>query len=251
MPIDLSKLKQTQKGGKTFYLRKDTGKPVCGSKLRGKAENVRCAQRAISPTNGRCKFHGKDAGRPIEHGRFSEALGPLRSAYEAWRESGELRALEPGLAISSMQVERMLRRLPSGDTPEFRLTACDMLDSARGEIRDWLEEDELDPEGNVLGFLETLRVHLQAGLDEDATWDEALRQVERRQVRIEKALGVQQRAEETLTPTAVLATLRLVVDVILRRAPSELAQKIIREIRSEIARPGARGGLGGILDPNE
>lgn len=242
MPIDRKEIvKRKIKGSPSpdahAYFRKDDGRQVCGSRVRKKPKNVRCARpRGLSPVNGRCRGHGGfGSGAPIKSGLYSNVkMGPLGDSYQKHLESKGLSSADDHLALSAGFVQMLLEMADKGDGLDFREQAVTLCETYANGMAKATSE-------TTAKRLEELRAWLKTGRTTMATYREAITQSDKRQVHVLKAADLQIKSDLKLSESGVTHMLGQMVAAVMRLAPEEVANAIIESFREEIARvsPGA------------
>ena len=152
MPIDLDNLRIKKKGRNTFYFRVSDDRPTCGAKLANRPKNVRCANYlGLGPRNGRCRMHGRDAGAPLVHGRYSKHLpDKIAAAYD--KSLSDLKLLDQmeGCAALDAIAKRAATLVKEKDSPEWRKQLLAQWRAAKRAVRQG-KAPEMSEEVRILG----------------------------------------------------------------------------------------------------
>ena len=214
----------------------------CGARLRGEREGLFCEN---DPTQGlkRCKQHGGtvDSGRPPIHGRYSARIQRLKealgTAFEEAVEDAELCRLDADVALFVAREAELLRRVSSGDTPEFRKGAWELWEA----FRETMKGDDPDKLTEAITELEAF---LRRGADRDGTWEMLQKNSERRAALAGKQISNVTALENTITLRQFAVLLGQVVDIVQRVGGDDLAFRVGQCIETELV-----GGLEGRQEP--
>ena len=190
--------------------------------------------------NGRCRFHGgkmpeQTAFQPEVGVRSTQMLRTFGERCEALMNDPEMYRFEPELVTFDQAFSEALQLLPEGDGPGWR---NDLLKKAT-------ECDKAVKKGDVPSFIKLwgeLLVMIRAGTDRWKAFENLQTNRERRAALAEKALGVQQRAVQTVTIKDMVALIGQLVDLVNMELGEDNARKIARRFETTIfARPGTYG----------
>lgn len=171
------------------------------------------------------------------HGRYSLALGKFRDAYESSLEDPSLMDLRETLALLDLVVRQAAERAGTGDTPELRKRALEMLRKSRRTA---------DP-AKAAASLEALQSLLEEGVEEDKSLEALSDAAERLARRQEKAWSIKLDAAQAINARDLVVVLASFADVIMEEADRDTASRIIRRIDSDVlgtGNPAARIAAG-------
>ena len=135
--------------------------------------------------------------------------------------------------------QRAAARAGTGDSPDFRRQALELLDAAVGSS---------DPATSARKLTD-LGALLREGVESDQALEALADAAERLARRQEKAWGIKLDAAQAINARELVAVLSLFADVVLQEAPADVAARIVRRIDTDVlgtGSPAARiaAGLG-------
>lgn len=196
----------------------------------------RCKQAAAKGSQF-CPSHGGkvakgDGGRSPDRRLYSASLDRFKDRFNRLAQGEDFDDLRPGLALMAIYSEHLVERAFENDTIEFRQRAMER----------WSRCLDAKEEGNMEDFdkrFQELGELLEIGVESDRNLAEAVNIAEKRQVRVERAVEIELKHEETMSVRAVMMLFGEIVKVIQRSIPKTQSQPILEEIR-EIAASGHR-----------
>lgn len=197
-------------------------------RAKSKSSGERCTKTVV-PGRTVCRYHGGLGGRPPSHGRYSLALGRFREAYESSLEDPSLLDLRETLALLDLVVRQAAERAGTGDTPELRSRALELLDGVR---------EAPDP-SKAAAKLNELRTLLEEGVDEDKALEALSDAAEKLARRQEKAWSIKLDAAQAINARDLVVVLGSFADVVMEEADRETAARIVRRIDTDVL--GASG----------
>ena len=132
----------------------DAQRSRCGAKTR---QGGKCTNPPVTGKT-RCRMHGgaRGSGRPIIHGRYSQAMkGTLRDAFHASLSDPSLLDARQTIAGMDALAKAQAERVEDGDGPTFRSRAIELLEKYRAENG--------KDNGNPVAALHALFDHLEDG----------------------------------------------------------------------------------------
>lgn len=197
------------------YLR---GKRICGAS-RGKGTRV-CRRRPLSGSR-RCAKCGGVVSTRMQHGRYSQALGHFAKAYRDSLRDKELLSMSEPIAAMDALVKDMMQRTASGDEPDLRKRALEMLDDAT-----W-KRGGMEPE-NAVRTLTALRAMLVEGIESDRRQARLFEMLERLSERQEAAQKIITARGNVVTMRELSAFVARLVAIVAEEGSRELAFKVAR-----------------------
>lgn len=194
---------------------------------KSKQTGNRCTKPVV-PGRPVCRYHGGLGGRPIKHGRYSKALGTLRTAYEEARNDPTLLELRDTLAVLDVIVQKAASRVAERDTPRFRARAQELFEAAAGAT----DPAELRVRLRDLGSL------IREGVREDEALDRLSDAVEKMARRQEKAWDLRLSAANAINARDMVALLGRFAEIVLDEADPETASRVIARIDGEVMGQG-------------
>ena len=204
---------------------------VDGEPLRCRAKSKtaqRRCRRSVVPGRSVCRYHGGLGGRPIEHGRYSKALGRFRGAYLEARDDPTLMDLRETMALLDVVVQKAAERAGNNDAPEFRSNALELY----GQL-EWAGDDV-----ERQSILDRLGELLRSGVEEDKALKALAENTERLAKRQERAWDIKLSAANAINARDMVAVLMRFADIVLEEAPKDAAGRIINRIDGEIMGTG-------------
>ena len=194
---------------------------------KSKTTQKRCGQRVV-PGRRVCRYHGGLGGTPPTHGRYSQALGRFREAYEEARNDPSLLDLRETLALLDVVVQKAVSRASDADTPAFRKKALDLVGAV--EVSEGQEDH-----GAQIG---RLKDWLKRGVGEDKALEQLAKAAERLSRRQEKAWSIRLDAANAINARDLVAVLARFADIVLDECDNDAAGRIIRRIDGEVLGTG-------------
>lgn len=185
-----------------------------------------------------CRMHGANGGRPPSTGRYSTKLGRFREAYQnSLQDHDGLMNLNETLAMLETYVGYCAELLSQKDTPEFRLRAVELYESAGSSASPEAQAEALNELGRWL----------RRGASESASFERLAAATEKMATRQEKAWGIKLHASQVLNERDLILAFTRFADIVIQEAPAKHATRILERIDSEVL--GAGEGVAGRQDP--
>jgi hypothetical protein len=194
---------------------------------KSKTTQKRCGQRVV-PARRVCRYHGGLAGAPPIHGRYSQALGRFREAYEQARNDPSLLDLRETLALLDVVVQKSVSRASDADTPAYRKQALEMVGAVE------VSEGQDDHGAQI----KRLKDWLKRGVAEDQALEQLAKAAERLSRRQEKAWSIRLDAANAINARDLVAVLARFADIVLDECDKDAAGRIIRRIDGEVLGTG-------------
>jgi len=197
------------------------------ARTRSDAGYLRC-EGTVTPGMRVCYHHGGSVktnrrGVYTQGGRYSGALRDAAAKlFEAQVVDPDLLRTERDVALIGARAETMIERAQEGDTPNFRRVAVELFGEVESAVR-------ANNTARASTALAELKQHLSRGAESDKAWEVAVRHVERRAHRAERAREVAARERVSFSMEEMRATLAMVADVLVSQL-GDGADKLISEI---------------------